>query len=525
MSARVWWRDEHTGTAEITDHIRTDSWTLTESAEEGSVGAATLVADDADGTFGALTMLGSHIEVIDSDSAGDSVVWAGHIGEQTLSRGDTVLSAQWSNSTMDRNYGWARRALTGTASNRPAETDTQRVAWLLATSEASADLDDVTTYVSAAAGTPMDACDYRGQTVDQVMSDCSTASGRNWWAQEMGAVPGTATGTAYWAGVKTYAWYDLDTSAAYGGTCVITNDASLVDLATYWPPSQDAEMYRDFSGVYSGALGNWDGGSTYRFRAATASAYGRRDTVVPLPNVKSAATAAKVLDRMLESMAEPHVRVRVGLEVPASVVNQFKPGMRVVGKFTHFTSGLDGLAWYRVLNREVSQAAAGERYRLRLEMTPVAVPAPEFYGYIAMDLYNSEDAGRTDGAAYTYTAHLSALWQCSAGDYFELYTIAPTLPGHSNTTSISPYPPRMTIANTSTLSGARVRATAAQVQGNGNGDMAIAFGAADYDTGPYWSAAQPSRLTVPASGTYLVSAEVAGLDYTALSAIRITAAA
>ena len=51
------------------------------------------------------------------------------------------------------------------------------------------------------------------------------------------------------------------------------------------------------------------------------------------------------------------------------------------------------------------------------------------------------------------------------------------------------------------FSGARAYLTAPQsVSGYGT----IAFAGVRYDTGPYWSAGSPTRLTVPASGTYRV---------------------
>lgn len=363
MTAKWYWRDPRVGTAEITSVLRTDEWSVTENAEEGSVGAASLTADDRDGTFSVRKMLGNRIEAVDTDCPGDVVIWAGHISDQRFSHGDTVLGLQVENATMDRNYAWGCRVMTGTDCKRTAETDAQRMSWLLRTDEANAQFDDVTAFVNTAVGTPMDAADYRGQTFDQVASDCAQASGKNWWAQGIG----TAIGSA----IRTYAWYDYDTSTAYTGTCVITNDPALIDEATYWAPFQEAELLRDHSRIYSGGYGTYDGGAVYVTNATTASAYEKRDTVVPIPNVKTAAKAKARLTRILAGMGAPHYRATVTVRVPASVVNQFKAGMRLQASFTHFPAPYNGLCWYRILNRTVSQRAAGKLYDVRLEMTPL----------------------------------------------------------------------------------------------------------------------------------------------------------
>ena len=369
MTARVWWRGQGL-LEEVTDHFRTDSWSVSESAEEGSVGNCTMVADDADGTLGALMFGLTHIEITDDAIPGDIVVWAGHVGSLTVSRGDTVTERQLSLSLIDRNVGFGRRVLSGTASKRPAETDVERMQWLLGASEASSDFDDWTTYVSTASPVAMDACDYRGQSADQVASDCAAASGRNWWSQEMGPGPITATlGT----GILTTAWYDWDTSTAYTGTAGLTNDPTLIDLAEWWPVGQDATLTRDYSRVYSGLYMPFDGGAVYRQRAATSSAYGMRDTTAPSLNVKSAAKAAARADRILSTMGAPHLRVSVSARLPPSAVNQFRAGMRVRASLTHLTDGLDVPWWYRILSRTVSQAAAGSLYDVALEMTPLEV--------------------------------------------------------------------------------------------------------------------------------------------------------
>ena len=301
MSAQVYWRAFHTGTAEITSHFRTDTWKLSENAEEASQATSSITADDTDGSFGTLQMALNHIEVIDTACPGDIVLWAGHITDLTDSRGDTVNSTQFACNTIDRNVAWSRRVMVGSDCNRSAETDVARMQWLLATSEAAADFDDVTTYVSTASPVNMDAADYRGQPFQNIASDCAQASGKNYWAQEMG--------TAIWSAIQTFAWYDFTTSTAYTGTCVVTNDSTLIDEATYWPASQDSTLLRDYSRVYSGGYMPFDGGATYRENASTASAYGRRDFIAPSYNVKSLTKAQARMDRMLTSMADPHLRV------------------------------------------------------------------------------------------------------------------------------------------------------------------------------------------------------------------------
>lgn len=361
MSAVFRWVSGVLGTAVVTDYVPTDGWSLTENAEEGSQAESTITLyDDALGTaIQDLTSL--HIlTVIDDDIPGDDkIVWGGYIGEVEVSRGDTATGRVWQWSLHDSNYSWSRMILTGTAAARPAETDVARMQWMLSTHAADYSFTDTTTYVSTASPVNMDACDYRAQYTSDLADDCAQASGKNWWTSMIG--------TAH--GGPVTVWYGKDTGTAYAGTCVITNDPLLIDGSTYWPPSQDARMVIDPSRIYSGAYIEYDGGATYRYSPAIASAYSKRDTTMTQMNVKSAAKAQARAARYLASWASPHVRVTCTVRVPASAVNQFKTGMRVRALFTHLP-GLESLTWYRILRRTVSQRAAGTLYDVELEMTP-----------------------------------------------------------------------------------------------------------------------------------------------------------
>lgn len=214
MTTRHFYLNASAVLEEMTSYVRRIGWEANEKAEEGAVGQWTIIVADP-----ALTLdfkgWRRWLIVEDASTATDHVIFAGHVADQEISRGEgddfLPFGRVWTLAITDDNNRWARRVLRGTDCNRPAETDVARMQWLLGTDEVEwgTYLTDVTTYVSTANPVNMDKADYRGQMVNQVVDDCAQASGKNWWITTIYDGTGAYTDNANYA---VAAWYGKDTA-------------------------------------------------------------------------------------------------------------------------------------------------------------------------------------------------------------------------------------------------------------------------------------------------------------------------
>ena len=369
MSARHWYKSPD-GWVDLSDRVVVGTTRVRERAEEGSTDSWTV--DLADPGCD-LDISGHRPYVVEeTDASGtQNVVGGGFTSEQSVSRGSDAETLQpsgrvWSVTVNDANAFWGRRVMVGSDCKRPAETDVARMAWLLSTSEAS--LIDDTSWVDSAGGTSMDACDYRGQTLDQVVSDCSQASGRNWHLQWRREVAASGHPHEY----KLCAWYRKDTFSlplddARVAPLYITNDPDFLDLSSGFPPSWGTTLSRDPSRVYSGMYMPYDGGAVYRTQSSTAAAYAARDTVSRQSNVKTRAKAGARALRMLAGMDAEALRLSTGVELPASLAGALRAGDAVPVTLRHMPDGLDGCRLCRVLSQDSSQTPDGS-WSLSLDM-------------------------------------------------------------------------------------------------------------------------------------------------------------
>lgn len=196
-------------------------FSITQNAEEGSVGMSQLIVDDPSGN---LTMRG-HRRVYYVETAapsGEQVIGNGYVGTKEISRGDWnvgPLARTFNVNLADANTLISRRLVVGSDGNRPAETDVKRVQWLLTTTEAN-EFNGSSTYINTTGGVAMDAVDYRGQSVEAILSDCSQASGKNWWV-------------IYEESLGEFSlWYDFDSSTAYSSAIRLSNDEEDIDDST-----------------------------------------------------------------------------------------------------------------------------------------------------------------------------------------------------------------------------------------------------------------------------------------------------
>jgi hypothetical protein len=370
VSHRVWLRD-HSGTwTEVTDRVPRLGWQAQENAEEGSTAGWSITFADPAMDFDVVGWQPLVVEE-DASAATDSVIAAAITGAQEISRGydsetHEPLGRSWTVELTDMNTAWGMRLMTSAASNRRAETDTARIAWLLGTPEAAM-FDDVTSFVDSTGGVAMDACDYRGQSFGQVVDDCAKASGRNWWAWVRRTDPATR---------KLTAWYRKDDAASNVSPLSLTNDgadlddAALADgTAAAWPISPDSKLRRDPSRVADGDYKSYDGGAVYRRRAATSTAFGgmRRDVSGADVNVKTKAAADARAQRELLGFSTQEERVETAVNLPAALATQLRAGMLVPYKATH-QPGYEAPKWMRCVAARAEPVGDGTRYDVGLTL-------------------------------------------------------------------------------------------------------------------------------------------------------------
>ena len=406
-----------------------DSWDVTtldveEKAEEASVGQSTVPLDDP----AAAQDMGGHRRVMvidDDDETGGAIYW-GYSGDRSFAGTDGV-SAQGRTITgtiFDVNSRLARRVLTGVDCVRPAETDVERIAWVITTDEAYLTLWD-TSLVSSADPVDMDATSYEGQTLDAVIRDCMEQSGKNAYL------------THDWASDIVLFWYGAADLATYDSGCALSNDPAEIDEVTTFAISDDATATRDPSRVYSGVYLTYsptDGSAGYVYVTdpGVGSAFAERDVVYSAPNVHTSATATARANRFLATVATESERVVTRFWVSAAKVNAIRPGHLVTFRATHLPAFATARSC-RVISRQVRWWAEGQ-YEISVDLSPV----DEFVGAVTTLVATNtvmEDGGRTGivdggttdpGKRYAWTITVTQHSATAATDILRILTATPT---------------------------------------------------------------------------------------------------
>lgn len=343
---------------DISDRVRAYQLSVKSQAEQGSVALSQIVVDDPDGGINILGLRGVTVHETE-ETVGSQLVYKGWTADRDIARGPSMLtgtSRRWSVNLADQNSIINRRIMRGADANRPAETDVERIQWLQTTTEFGA-LVLGTTLVSTASPVAMDAVDYRNQRNQDILDDCSQASGKNFFL------------VVNDPSERHSLFYDFASSSAYPSTLQLSNVLADVDSVTTFAVSEaDTLLNRDPSRVYSGIILPYDGGEVYVTDPAIATAYQPRDTLAPAVNVRSHAKALARATRYLSDAATESDNISTSFLVPNAKVNHLKEGMAVLCKFSHLP-GYESYSWMRALSRTVT-ATSEEFYTVGLELTP-----------------------------------------------------------------------------------------------------------------------------------------------------------
>ena len=357
MSLRHYVRVPSGDFIEVTDRVNIGDFTASHCAEEGSVGAGTVIVNDRDGDLdigGLRTWLAVEDEVLDPDN---QVVYYGFTASRKIARGDRDnkqgVARVWTVDLTDANSILSRKVQHGGDTKRPAETDVARVTWLAGTAEAGI-IEDFR-YLFAGHTTKMDAVDYHFQRNYDVVNDASQASGKNYWLdyfEDVGQIG---------------LWYGHAGLPDYQAAIALSNVIADIDDDGVFAISADTELVRDPSRVNSTVLLPYDGGNVLANRPQTATDFASRDVVMPSENVKTSAKALKRARRYLEEIATEEDRITTSVLVPSTHVNMAKAGQLINFRATHLP-GYETSTPLRILKRTVKQLTPA-KYQIDLELS------------------------------------------------------------------------------------------------------------------------------------------------------------
>lgn len=333
---------------------------LSERAESGTFAMSEVAVDDP---LSDITVVGHHAFRAVETACSWQTLFRGYFADRSVVRVKeaglaTGVARRWDCTVIDANAVLQFEVVQGSTGKRPAETDTARLAWLLGSSfkgPVSSSDANVLGYDVA-----LDKADYRGQTMADVLADCGSASGANYFA----------------------AWDDTNgeyrlhyyrpTRAFNSSSLSISNVLSEVDQDTVYAPSEDVRLHldpsRQFSGVYY-QYGEKDS-AVYETSATVLALIGhKRETSEQDGAVRTSAKATAKAGRYLSEAETEVATITCTLrKVPPSRVNLIRAGQRIQVKFTHLP-GFTSATWLRVVGRTVAQdGETQEFYRVTLEL-------------------------------------------------------------------------------------------------------------------------------------------------------------
>ena len=379
MSQRFYYWDPDNETVELENGVQAFKLELATNAEEGSRGSCSVIVDDPSGTF----YVRGHRRfwVVETDAEEDDfagVIYVGYTAERVISRGEDSSAEQvgdgrsWNIKLVDQNVLLSNRINVGNDCDRPAETDLERIAWLLQTSELNPIDQTDSTYIDSTGGVAMDAVDYTGQTVLDVLDDCAQQSGREYFLFWLDREDGVGT-----APFRLVLWYKFAASTDFASAVKISNVDADVNDSTVYAPSQDTTLSRNPDLVYSGVFQQYDPGDgstgwVYVTNPTTVTRFIARDTHGRAENVKSRAKALSRANRYLADIDTETDTISTAIEVAAADVNSVMAGHRIEVKFQHLPDYSAGYNWMRVKERTVRHIGL-DRYELALTLVG---PAP-----------------------------------------------------------------------------------------------------------------------------------------------------
>jgi hypothetical protein len=344
-----------------------------EMADNGAVGTSSISIDN---TGSVVVAPWKTLTVDELAISGNTRTYTGTAIKRTYRRGDgsrpslrTGAYNQIDVDLNDLNELLGRKTITGTDGNRPAETVSTRLTWLLASAYLTGLVYDNGFVAASAISLP--ATDYTGQNAASVVMDLALAAHFNHFVY-----PDPTTNQAS-------LWFDdSNTSSNYDSGKYISNVLSDLDnaaivagTATVFEQAGDWSVESDPTRCYSGVYLPYAKGFKYLTDATIATTFTARDGSAPNANVKTDAQANTVAINFLADNATEDVRINCTIRVAAKQANAIKAGQLVQYK----NSAIPAFTTYqpcRVLQRALSQPEETDQfYQIPLVLSP-ATPTP-----------------------------------------------------------------------------------------------------------------------------------------------------
>lgn len=331
---------------EIVSQAFIENLVIEESADRGTIATWSFPVDDPNGT----QTLTAHypITVIESASLFGQTVAYGFLTQRGVARSDTSLTSNaraWSPTIVDLNaiLGFKVIRTQTFHHKRPAETDLDRVHWLLLSSASGVGVlpqlhGNVT--MPSTGGVSMTANDYAGQFPGDVLNDCSQASGRTYFVYY-----DQTNGPSL--------FYHKPSNSALTSGISVSNFPGEANNTTVFAPFGDAELRLDPSHFYSGVYMPYSGGSVY---ALTSNRQIARDVVAPTANTHSRTAALAKANRLLTDYQSEEGTLTFTIRVPNTHINAVIAGQRILVKFSHLPS-FTSSTYVRVSHRTIKPAA------------------------------------------------------------------------------------------------------------------------------------------------------------------------
>ena len=316
---------------------------LVEHAFRGEVGLGGFDLDDPTASY---DVVGLKQVLVSESTASPTRVFTGYTADRGLGRGEEARAAserKWDVAVVDANTLLNDRLIEG--GGRPAETDVERVQWLLGRPYAVGLAD---TYVAAGNTVAMPSnTSYSGQYPRDVLEDCAAASGKNYYV--------------VYDGTDLALFYDLDSSANWSSTLRLSDVDADVDNTITWAPQWRGApgLRRDPSELYSGVWLDYPNGYVFLRNGSIASNYRQRETRLYDDRAHTAVQATAIASNYLAQygLVEDDT-ISPTITVAKQYVNLARTGQRISTKFTHL--GDSGFTWRRIARRSVRPAAGGD---------------------------------------------------------------------------------------------------------------------------------------------------------------------
>jgi hypothetical protein len=321
-------------------------FSLTECANRGEVGTGGFDVYDS---AAALTISGlKSVKVSEPLCLTDPLLFSGWTHERVISPIQNGVARAWGVEVVDKNILASDLVLTAAESaDRGAETDYQRIAWLIGSTRINS------VYLVASGNVPnsntvnMEATDYRGRYAADVLAECSEAASKLWFIYETDA--------------GLYLWYDVASSTSLRTTTKIS-DAGDRNGTTIFAPIGTPTVTNSPDRIYSTVHLTYNGGTVSVTNATTASTYRTREIAVLDASINDSTLATTKANAFLAGAAAELTEID-GLEivVPALYVNSIRAGQAVQLKLIR--QGIAAYTYFRVIRRTIQPTGtADSRY-------------------------------------------------------------------------------------------------------------------------------------------------------------------